>query len=91
MLVSGLKMVRHISSSQTKKRLPKLIRQVGQDDSVAVAVTDQGIPSAILLVLINTWDLLGRTEILGDRKTIHFLRRSLRQLEKGEWVNHRAI
>ena len=90
MSVSGLKMVRLISASEAKKRLPRLIRQVGQDDSL-VALTDQGIPAAILLSLDQYQGVIETAEILGDRKTMRSLRRSLRQSEKGEWVNHRAI
>ena len=90
MSVSGLKMVRLISASEAKKRLPRLIRQVGQDDSV-VALTDLGIPSAILISLDQYQGLIETAEILGDRKTMRSLRRSLRQSEKREWVNHIAI
>lgn len=89
MSVSGLKMVQLISASEAKKRFPKLIQQVNQDDRV-VALTHHGIPSAILLSLDQYQGLIETAEILGDRKTMRSLRRSLRQSGKEEWVDHRA-
>jgi len=89
MKASGVKIYQFISASEAKKRLPQLIQHVSQDDRV-VALTYQGIPSAILLNLGQYQGLIETAEILSDRQAMRSLRRSLRQSDKGEWVDHRA-
>lgn len=56
-----------------------------------VAITRGGVPSAVLLSIDQFEGLMETIEILSDQKSICALRRSLKQVEKGNWVSHSAV
>ncbi|MBH0201480.1 MAG: type II toxin-antitoxin system Phd/YefM family antitoxin [Nitrospira sp.] len=56
-----------------------------------VAITRDGVPSAVLLSMDQFEGLMETIEILSDQKSMRGLRRSLTQAEKGQWVSHHTV
>jgi antitoxin YefM len=79
-----------ISVSEAKNKLPDLIRRMKHKQEV-IAITRDGVPSAVLLSMDQLVGLMETIEILSDQKAMRVLRRSLKQVEKGQWVRHRAV
>ena len=73
-----------------KNMLLELIRRMKHKQEV-VASTRHGVPSAVLLSMDQLEGLIETIEILSDQKSMHALRRSLKQAEKGQWVGHRSV
>ncbi len=79
-----------VSVSEAKNKLLDLIRQMKHQQEI-VAITRDGIPSAVLLSMDQFQGLIETIEILSDQKTMQGLRPSLRQVEKGQWVSHQMV
>ena len=90
MSASGLKIDRFLSVSEAKTRLPDLVRRTGLRNEV-VALTRQGVPSAVLVSMDQYEGLIETAKILSDRKAIRSLKRSLKQAAKGQWVSHNEV
>ena len=56
-----------------------------------MAVTKNGIPTAVILSVEKSTGLLEALDILSDRETAKSLRTSIRQERKGEWVRHEVF
>jgi len=76
-----------MSVSEAKNKLLQLIRRMKGRQEV-VAITRDGVPSAVLLSMDQFEGLMETIEILSDQKGMRALRRSLKQAEKGQWVRH---
>ncbi len=81
---------RYIPVSKARNRLPKLVRELEQQQE-AVALTRDGVPVAVLLNIEHFRGLLETIEILVDSESLRSLRRSLKQAEQGEWLPHREV
>ena len=81
---------RFLSVSEARNKLLDLIRQMKHKQEV-VAITRDGVPSAVLLSVDQFEGLMETIEILSDQKSIRALRRSLKQAEKGQWVSHCTV
>lgn len=79
-----------VSVSEAKNKLLDLIRRMKHKQEI-VAITRDGVPSAVLLSMEQFEGLMETIEILSDQKAMRALRRSLKQAEKGEWIRHEAI
>ena len=79
-----------VSITEAKSRLLDLIRTLGKTDEV-LAITRSGIPAAVVLSPERYEGLLETIEILSDASAIRSLRRSLKQAEKGEWINDQEV
>lgn len=79
-----------LSVSEAKNRLLDLIRRMKHKQEV-IAITRDGVPSAVLLSMDHLEGLMETIEILSDQKSMRALRRSLKQVEKGQWASHRAV
>jgi antitoxin YefM len=79
-----------VSVSEAKNKLLDLIRRMKHRQEV-VAITRDGVPSAVLLSMDQFEGLMETIEILSDQKSMRALRRSLKQAEKGQWVSHDAV
>ncbi|MBX3332965.1 MAG: type II toxin-antitoxin system Phd/YefM family antitoxin [Nitrospira sp.] len=79
-----------VSISKAKNRLSSLIHRMKHRQAV-VAITCGGVPSAVLLSMDQFEGLMETVEILSDQKSMHTLRRSLKQAEKRQWVSHRSV
>ena len=86
----GLGIDRSMSISKAKTKLASLVRRV-REKSEIVALTHHGVPSAVLLSIDQYQGFIETAEILSDRKAIRSLRRSLKQVGKGEWVDHQEV
>ncbi len=79
-----------LSVSQAKNNLSDLIRQMKHKQEI-VAITRDGVPSAVLLSMDQFEGIMETIEILSDHKSMRVLRRSLKQAEKSQWVSHDAV
>ncbi len=80
----------YVSVSQAKNKLLDLIRRMKHKQEV-VAITRDGVPSAVLLSMDQFERLMETIEILSDQKSMRSPRRSLKQSEKGKWVSHDVV
>ena len=76
---------RYVPITKAKNDLLELIRQVEKVDE-SVAVTKNGIPTAVILSMEKYAGLLETLEILSDEDTAKSLRNSIRQARKGKWL-----
>lgn len=79
-----------VSVSEAKNKLLDLIRRMKHRQEI-VAITRDGVPSAVLLSMEQFEGFMETIEILSDQKSMRVLRRSLKQAEKGRWVPHEAV
>jgi prevent-host-death family protein len=79
-----------LSVSEAENKLLGLIRRMKHKQEV-VGITHGGIPSAVLLSMDQFEGIMEMIEILSDQKSMRALRRSLKQAEKGQWVNQCAV
>ena len=79
-----------LSVREARDRLPDVIQQMEHKQEV-VAITRDGVPSAVLLSMDQFEGLMETIEILSDQKSMRALRRSLKQAQKGQWVSHDAV
>jgi antitoxin YefM len=80
----------YISVSKAKNRLLALIRELEQHQE-AIALTRDGVPTAVLLSMEHFRGLLETIEVLADPKATRSLKRSLKQVERGEWLRHGEV
>jgi antitoxin YefM len=76
---------KYVPISKAKNDLLELIRQV-EDIDESVAVTKNGIPTAVILSMEKYEGLLETLDILSDEGTMKSLRTSIRQARKGKWL-----
>ncbi len=79
-----------LSVNKARNKLSDLIRRSRHRQEV-IAITRDGVPSAVLLSMDQFEGLMETIEILSDQKSMRALRRSLKQAEKDQWVSHRAV
>ena len=79
----------YISVTQAKAQLLDLVRQLHKHQNT-VAITRDGVPTAVLLSMEYFEGLIETLEILSDQKTIRRLRRSLKEAQTGQWVTESA-
>ena len=80
----------YIPVTQAKAMLLDLIRKIKDTDDT-IAITRNGIPEAVLLSVDKYQGLLETLEILSDPETIISLRKSIRQGDKGRWVDFESV
>lgn len=76
--------------TKAKNELLEIIRQVEKDDST-IAVTKNGVPTAVILSMERFEGLIETLDILSDEKTIGPLRKSISQARKGQWINYDKV
>ena len=81
---------RYVPITKAKNELLELIRQVENVDE-SVAVTKNGVPTAVILSMEKYTGLLETLDILSDEETVKFLRTSIRQARKGKWTRHDEV
>jgi antitoxin YefM len=79
-----------VTVSEAKNKLLDLIRSLKARQEV-IAITREGVPSAVLLSMDQYEGLMETIEILSDQKTMRSLRRAMRQAKAGKWVAHEAV
>ena len=81
---------RYVPITKAKNDLLELIRQVESVDE-SVAVTKNGVPTAVILSMEKYAGLLETLDILSDEGTTKSLRTSIRQARKGKWVRQDQV
>ena len=81
---------RYIPVTQAKTMLLDLIRNIKDTDDT-IAITRNGIPEAVLLSVDKFQGLLETLEILSDPETADSLRKSIRQGDKGQWIDFESV
>jgi antitoxin YefM len=81
---------RYVPITKAKNDLLELIRQVEKVDE-SVAVTKNGVPTAVILSMEKYKGLLETLDILSDEETVKSLRTSIRQARKGKWIRHEDV
>ncbi len=79
-----------VSVSEAKNKLLGLIRRLKHKQKI-VAITRDGVPSAVLLSMDQFEGLMETIDILSDQKAMRSLTRSLKQAERGKWVRHESV
>ena len=81
---------KYVPISKAKSDLLELIRNIEIADE-SVAVTKNGVPTAVILSIEKYAGLLETVEILSDEKMAKSLRKSIRQARRGKWVRHAEV
>ena len=76
---------KYVPITKAKSDLLELIRQVENLDQ-SVAVTKNGVPTAVILSMDKYAGLLETLDILSDQGAMKSLRTSMRQARKGKWL-----
>jgi len=67
-----------------------LVRKI-KDSDETIAITKNGVPE-VVLISMNTFIGLSETlEILSDEKAMKSIRKSIRQADKGMWVDFEEV
>ena len=80
----------YLPVSKAKNRLLRLVREL-EERQEAIALTRDGVPTAVLLSMEQFHGLRETIEILSDRSTVRALRRSLKQATEDRWVSYRDV
>jgi antitoxin YefM len=81
---------RFVSVTEAKNTLLDLIRGL-QSSQEIVAITRDGVPSAVLLSMDQFEGFMETIEILSDQKTMRALRRAMKQAKAGRWASHESV
>jgi prevent-host-death family protein len=76
----------YIPVTKAKAELLDLVRKLeGSND--AIAITKNGVPEAVLISMKKFKGLLESLEILSDEKAMKSIRKSIKEAQKGDWVD----
>ena len=76
----------YIPITKAKSSLLEIIRQIEGSDE-AIAITKNGVPEAVLLSMKKFEGLLETLEILSDEKAMKSIRESIKEADKGKWID----
>ena len=76
----------YIPVSKAKANLLDLVRKIKDSDDM-IAITKNGMPEVVLISMDKFLGLLETMEILSDEKAMKSIRKSIREAEKGIWVD----
>jgi antitoxin YefM len=76
----------YIPVTKAKTNLLDLVRKIKDSDD-AIAITKNGMPEVVLISMNKFQGLLETMEILSDEKAMKSIRKSIREAEKGMWVD----
>ncbi len=76
----------YIPVTKAKAELLDLIRKIEESDD-AIAITKNGVPEAVLISMKKFKGLLESIEILSDEKAMKSIRKSIKEAQKGEWID----
>ena len=77
---------KYIPVTKAKAELLDLVRKIELSDDV-IAITKNGVPEAVLISMKKFKGLLESLEILSDEKAMKSIRKSIKEAQKGEWVD----
>ncbi len=76
----------YIPVTKAKAELLDLVRKI-QESNDAIAITKNGVPEVVLISMKKFKGLLESLEILSDEKAMKSIRKSIKEAQKGEWVD----
>jgi antitoxin YefM len=76
----------YIPVTRAKSAFLDIIRKIENSDD-AIAITKNGVPEAVLLSMKKFQGLLETLEILSDEKAMKSIRKSIKEAQKGLWVD----
>ena len=76
----------YIPVSKAKANLLDLVRKIKDSDDM-IAITKNGMPEVVLISMDKFQGLLETMEILSDAKAMKVIRKSIREADKGMWVD----
>jgi antitoxin YefM len=76
----------YIPVTKAKSMLLDLVRKIKVSDD-AIAITKNGVPEAVLISMKKFQGLLETLDILSDEKAMASIRTSIRQANKGMWLD----
>ncbi|MBW1660464.1 MAG: type II toxin-antitoxin system Phd/YefM family antitoxin [Deltaproteobacteria bacterium] len=77
----------YLPVTKAKASFLELVRKI-EDSDDTIAVTKNGVPEVVLISMQHFEGLLETLDILSDEKTMASLRKSIRQAEKGMWIDY---
>lgn len=80
----------YLPVTQAKARLLDLVRKL-KSSGDTIAITRNGVPEAVLIIMEKFEGILETLEILSDEKTMKALRRSMRDAEMGKWISEDEV
>lgn len=81
---------KYIPVTRAKAMLLDLIRNIKDSDD-AIAITKNGVPQAVLISMERFEGLLETLDILSDENALKSIRKSMREAEKGHWVDFNEV
>jgi len=76
----------YIPVTKAKANLLDLVRKIKDTDDT-IAITKNGVPEVVLISMDRFQGLLETMEILSDEKAMKAIRKSIREADKGIWVD----
>ena len=76
----------YIPVTKAKAELLDLVRKIKDSDD-AIAITKNGVPEVVLMSMDKFQGLLETLEILSDENAMKSIRKSIREGNKGMWVD----
>jgi antitoxin YefM len=76
----------YIPVTKAKMNLLDLVRKIKDSDDT-IAITKNGIPEVVLISMNKFQGLLETMDILSDEKAMKSIRKSIREANKGMWVD----
>jgi antitoxin YefM len=76
----------YIPVTKAKANLLDLVRKIKDSDDTIV-ITKNGMPEVVLISMNKFQGLLETMEILSDEKAMKSIRKSIREADKGMWVD----
>ncbi len=76
----------YIPVTKAKSTFLDIIRKIENSDD-AIAITKNGVPEAVLLSMKKFQGLLETLEILADEKAMRSIRQSIKEANKGLWLD----
>ena len=76
----------YIPVTQAKTRLLDLVRKISESGDT-IAITRNGVPEAVIMSMDKFQGLLETLDILADEKAMKSIKKSIRQAQKGAWLN----
>ena len=76
----------YVPVTKAKSMLLDLMRRIKDSDNI-IAITKNGVPEAVLISMRKFEGLLETMDILSDEKAMASIRRSIREADKGKWID----
>ena len=80
----------YVPVTKAKNILLDLVRKIAVSDDT-IAITKNGVPEAVLISMNKFEGLLETLDILSDEKAMASIKKSIRQADKGEWIDFDEI